>query len=247
MDEILYYCEYCSKPVCKKFGSGRFCSKSCACGWVSKNQSEEAKKRKVEKGKANLRHDVGCCKKGYWTEERRQQARAVWTEEKRQQLSEKHKETAEARSIQMQEIMNRQEIREKISNGVKKAMAEGRKKGWGNARNPKSEQYFREFLTNENIAFIAQYTFRYRDENDKKRYFYLDFYLPEYNLDLEIDGKFHNKEPQLSRDKHRDEIVSKEMCIYRFQWAEPGTTPFQKRLEDFKTFLVEISATKNGI
>lgn len=42
----LYYCEYCLKPVYEKFGSGRFCSRSCACGWSSKVQPVESKIRK---------------------------------------------------------------------------------------------------------------------------------------------------------------------------------------------------------
>lgn len=53
----IYYCEMCSTPVYTKFGSGRFCNRSCSNKWVALNQSDEAKKRKAEKGKSNLIHD----------------------------------------------------------------------------------------------------------------------------------------------------------------------------------------------
>lgn len=38
MKEVLYYCEKCGKPVYDKFGSGRFCSRSCA---NSRNMTDE--------------------------------------------------------------------------------------------------------------------------------------------------------------------------------------------------------------
>jgi len=48
-----YICEYCNKIMKKKFGSGRFCNRSCSNGWVSKNQSEQSIYKKTSKWSAN--------------------------------------------------------------------------------------------------------------------------------------------------------------------------------------------------
>ena len=42
MEEELYKCECCNKPVYKKYGSGRFCSKTCAS--IRKHPPEQRKK-----------------------------------------------------------------------------------------------------------------------------------------------------------------------------------------------------------
>lgn len=52
----MYQCEQCGSVHKDRFGSGRFCCRSCANKWVALHQSEEAKARKVAKGAANLTH-----------------------------------------------------------------------------------------------------------------------------------------------------------------------------------------------
>lgn len=61
-------CEQCGKEHDGTFGSGRFCCRSCSNKWVALHQSDEAKARKVEKGKKNL--DYTRCK-GFCTPEKR--------------------------------------------------------------------------------------------------------------------------------------------------------------------------------
>lgn len=66
----MYLCEQCGKEVYEKFGSGRFCSRSCSNKYVALHQSNEAKARKVEKGKDNLKLrklKLYKCKCGYET------------------------------------------------------------------------------------------------------------------------------------------------------------------------------------
>lgn len=50
----MYLCEQCGKEVYEVYGSGRFCSRSCANKYVALNQPPEAKARKVELGRKNL-------------------------------------------------------------------------------------------------------------------------------------------------------------------------------------------------
>lgn len=61
-------CEQCGKEHDGTFGSRRFCCRSCSNKWVALHQSDEAKARKVEKGKKNLDH-TRC--KGFCTPEKR--------------------------------------------------------------------------------------------------------------------------------------------------------------------------------
>lgn len=49
-------CEQCGKEHDGTFGSGRFCCRSCSNKWVALHQSDEAKSKKVEAGKSNLKH-----------------------------------------------------------------------------------------------------------------------------------------------------------------------------------------------
>ena len=45
MEEILYYCKKCGKPVYEKFGSGKFCSRSCANSHVQTKEINEKRSK----------------------------------------------------------------------------------------------------------------------------------------------------------------------------------------------------------
>lgn len=45
MKEILYYCKKCGKPVYEKFGSGKFCSRSCANSHVQTKEINEKRSK----------------------------------------------------------------------------------------------------------------------------------------------------------------------------------------------------------
>ena len=55
--KILYYCEKCGKPVYEKFGSGRFCSKSCANSRIQTDKINE-KRSKTLKARFNQNSKV---------------------------------------------------------------------------------------------------------------------------------------------------------------------------------------------
>ena len=78
-------CEQCGKEHDGSFGSGRFCCRSCSNKWVALHQSPEAKARKIEKGRKNLKHEISKyatfesrSKGAYASAEIRRAARKEW-------------------------------------------------------------------------------------------------------------------------------------------------------------------------
>lgn len=63
------------------------------------------------------------------------------------------------------------------------------------------ERIFAEYLHNKKIEFIHQAPYII----DNKIYF-LDFYLKDYNIAVELDGQYHDSQFQHGKDKYRDEM-----------------------------------------
>lgn len=63
------------------------------------------------------------------------------------------------------------------------------------------EKTFAEYLHNKKIEFIHQAPYVI----DNKIYF-LDFYLKDYNIAVELDGQYHDSQYQHDKDKYRDEL-----------------------------------------
>ena len=55
------------------------------------------------------------------------------------------------------------------------------------------------------IKFYAQHPVR-RPEWPMRRTRFMDFYLPEFKIDLEVDGRFHAMEPRMAEDDARDKL-----------------------------------------
>ena len=51
MKNILYKCERCGTNVINKYGSGRFCSKKCACSHIQTEMQNKSRREKLEKFK----------------------------------------------------------------------------------------------------------------------------------------------------------------------------------------------------
>lgn len=64
------------------------------------------------------------------------------------------------------------------------------------------EQLMRTYLRGLKIKFEFQKVI-----NLPESFYVVDFYLPKYNLVLEIDGKYHSKRGQKAKDKHRERII----------------------------------------
>lgn len=109
------------------------------------------------------------------------------------------------------------ESKRKISEGMKKAAAEGRNKGWATAKtNGKSypETFFIKVIENEftdkNYKFnLPFYTWK------------LDFAWPAKKRCIEIDGSQHNKSIQKESDKRKDEkLLQHGWKVLRIRWID---------------------------
>ena len=107
----------------------------------------------------------------------------------------------------------------------KKLIDEGRHKGW-QSRSVRSyaENFWETVLKNNNISFIQELVVKKSDlgiENDSSNYF-LDFYLTEKHVDLEIDGKQHEYSDRKEHDKIRDQILTENgYIVYRIPYINP--------------------------
>ena len=68
--------------------------------------------------------------------------------------------------------------------------------------------------------------------------YFLDFYIPDGNIDLEIDGKQHEYEDRKVQDQIRDFHISKQFKVYRIKWRSINTDDGKKYIkEEIEKFL----------
>ena len=240
MDNKVHICEYCGKEHDGTYGSGRFCCKSCAVGWVSKNQSLETKRKKTLKTQGNFKRvreevklglrderSLGASRKGYWTEEAKSRHSEIMTE-----------------------VMNRVEVREKLSESLTGVpISEERKLKQSHTMLEKSARGELKGFPKRNQTSFAEILWMRILDNNGVRYerekvlvkstdlgvkesgsYFLDFYIPEINLDFEVDGGLHDSPEAIEHNKLRDErIRSIGMNVLRIHFIPP-TSIFKKRL-----------------
>ena len=113
----------------------------------------------------------------------------------------------------------------------------GTHSGW-KTRNIRSyaEKFWEKVLKENGI------TFKHEDFSAKK--YFLDF-LIEINgklIDLEIDGKQHERDERKGHDEERDKFLAKNgYIVYRVKWnevnSEKGKEQMKKKIDDFLLFV----------
>jgi very-short-patch-repair endonuclease len=69
--------------------------------------------------------------------------------------------------------------------------------------------------------------------NNGKRNYFLDFYLFEHKIDLEIDGSQHKNSDKMISDKLRGEfMLSHGIKVFRIEWKNPTTEIGHKYLQE---------------
>ena len=131
------------------------------------------------------------------------------------------------------------ESKKKMSLSAKKAFDKGIHANW-KSRNIRSypELYFDEVLKELNIFSKCQ--IEYPIKNGKYQYF-LDFYFPEKNINLEIDGNQHRLNDRIISDKRRDSFLeSIGIKVFRIKWRSPkekdGKQYLVNKISDFLDF-----------
>lgn len=104
------------------------------------------------------------------------------------------------------------------------------------------EQFFMKVLTNNDIEYVHNYKVEKNILDETERgCFFLDFYLPEYNIDLEIDGSQHELQQNIVHDAYRDSLISKEYIIYRIKWnsinTKLGSVLMKTKINEFLEYL----------
>jgi len=110
-----------------------------------------------------------------------------------------------------------------LSNNMNERIVSGKHKGW-QSRNIDSypEKFFKNVLENNNIKY------EFNKSISKKSLglcynsnYFLDFYLPEKNIDLEIDGQQHKLKERIESDEIRDKcLIENNFIVYRIQWKD---------------------------
>lgn len=140
------------------------------------------------------------------------------------------------------------DVRKKLSEAVKKRIDNGTHKGW-QSRNIESypERFFKEVLKNNDIEFEFNKPINKRDLGiDCDCNYFLDFYIKEANIDLEIDGSQHKyrKEHDLERDSH----LSKVFNIYRIEWkcinSKNGKEYIEEEIKKFIEYYNKMKTTQ---
>jgi very-short-patch-repair endonuclease len=128
-------------------------------------------------------------------------------------------------------------VMNKIS--MERIIKEGRHQGW-KTRNIISypEKIFIKVLKNNNIDYQHNYSILKKDLGVNEPYsYFLDFYISNKNIDLEIDGKQHRYRKE--HDKKRDNVLKKNgFNVYRIHWKSINTKKGKLYIEnEIKKFL----------
>ena len=133
------------------------------------------------------------------------------------------------------------ETRERISNTMKEKAQRGELKGFmtrGHESFP--EKFWRNVLDTNNINYIREYrvSFKSLGVDHPSAGYFLDFYLEDINLDLEIDGSQHNWEEVREKDLIRDSrLKSAGYIVYRIPFIHPNKSEEVKsQIDQFLEF-----------
>lgn len=200
-------CEHCGKVMTEKFGSGRFCSRSCA----NSHEVTDEQKKKTSQSLKNRYEQQGS---------RRRIIESICPicKEKFTYTPNRVRKTCGRKQC----------INSLLSLKQKEAFESGRNCGWMR-RNKLSyaEKFWALVLDNNGISY--EHDFAVKVENT---HYLLDFKIGD-NIDLEIDGKQHNYPDRAKHDSIRDErLKNLGYVIYRVKYVDPKNSETVKNQVD---------------
>lgn len=250
-------CEYCGKTHSSLYGSGRFCSPTCAKRFSIKDQHKLTKlikcsicnegfyvhkssknsiicptcKAKLNNAKLiNGQYDKICvvCGKHFATTNYKKQTCCKLCSVKLGKLNLKTN------------IDKYNSYRNKLSKNAKTFIEEGKIPSWNpRYKNDMSypERFFSRVLLNNNIKY---------EYNKKCMKYWIDFAILEKNVALEIDGKQHDLPDRSRSDTKKDECLRDNgWIVYRIKWneinSESGKILIKNKIENFIEFINNIN------
>jgi len=248
LQKIIKYCPNCGKIIIKN--DNKFCNSSCAGTYNNKNRTLSIETKKLISDKLigrtlSVEHRMKLIgeNNGRWKEKIKRivERKIVIHKESGYIFNDRRntclmceKDLTHKQKIRKNDFCSnscsskfrysKQEERNKNSIVMKKRVNDRLHNGWA-SRNIVSypEQFFIKVLNNNNIEFIHNYPVNKKDLglNDSHNYF-LDFYIKDKKIDLEIDGRQHKdrKEHDYLRDKI---LINNGYIVYRIDWKNINT------------------------
>ena len=133
--------------------------------------------------------------------------------------------------------------RKNLTNQLHNRVKNGQHQGW-KTRNKLSyaEQFFKDVIDKNlpNIIYSMNHSVHQKQlDIESSACYFLDFYFPILNLDLEIDGSQHNLPERKAHDIKRDEaLITHGYDVYRIKWKNINTQSGKDYIqEEIKKFL----------
>ena len=217
-------CERCGVIMTVKWGSGRFCSASCA----NRRPCKDETKTKI----SNSTHETIKSKN----------AQKETVKQINYQDNPSFCEICGATlpyTIRNNKTCGKQEcINELLRRKQNQLVREGKHSGWMR-RNKLSypEQFWKTVPDNNNINYKHDFPI-----STGKTHYLLDFFIDDC-IDLEIDGGQHELPEAVEHDRKRDEYVtSRGFYVYRIKWVNPYTDEQEtvRQIQEFLTWYNKI-------
>jgi very-short-patch-repair endonuclease len=229
LEKMVKYCLKCGKMLSNN--RNKFCSRSCSAAYtqIGKVHSDETKHRISESliGSAHIRKSVPKMRKCVICDTE------YVVHRKPNGLLSKNK----CCSTECRITFNSNTSKHNMA----KFIATGNHKGWV-SRNITSypEKFFIDVLNNNNIEFTHNYSISQRELGIDTQYsYFLDFYIADKKIDLEIDGNQHRFRQE--SDMIRDGVLENNgYIVYRIKWkninTETGKQYIQNEINKFLDF-----------
>lgn len=207
-------CKLCSKKISYNKKNNKFCSSNCSCTYNNNKRvklSEETKRK--------ISFSLKSCKNGGYRKLKTYIRKCKYCKKdfvvdrlENNRLSKR--KTCSDKCLSLLKSKNSKIIMNKL-------ISEGKHKGW-KSRNVESypEIFFKKVLDNNNIKykFNKKISKKSLGINCSSNYF-LDFYIPDKKIDLEIDGKQHELKERIESDYIRDKYLNGNgFVVYRIKW-----------------------------
>lgn len=213
--DIAVKCSLCSKEHYCEYGSGEFCSETCA-----RTKSSLLANREAYWGKHPnkiLNKNCFICNKEFKPKSNKQKCCSRLCGSKiRKEVS--------------------QETKDKLSRLIKERIKNRLHKGWSSRTKLKPsfpEKWFINYLNNNSIT-------NYTRELKVGQYF-IDFAFEDKKIAVEIDRKQHEEEDRKARDQRKDLFLSQEgWKIFRIKWEKPKTSGYNNMVNQCNLILESI-------
>jgi len=245
----MYKCQKCSKEVIEKYGSGLFCSRSCANTRILSAETKERirnssighKVSEEIKSKIKASCKISCNKTDFISKQ---------SETMKQYYKNNPEAIKNLSEYSKYHRVYSEATRQKLRESQLKLVKEGKHSGWISRKVLSyPEKYFIEVLKLHSLFDKCQVNYKIKKRDlgyNCNACYFLDFYFDEYKLDVEIDGARHKILEISEKDKLRDSLLQNNgYKVYRIEWKNPvndiNKMYIKTEIEKFLNYLSTLS------